>query len=80
MTNPTIVRDDAAASYMESITTYQRHLDGEDVGLVETVDLGNGITAWHPLSREKATESFIRELRRYANYLERGHAGTIWAG
>ena len=79
MTNPDIIRDDAAASYMESVVLYQRHLDGEDVGLVETMDLGYGKAPWHPLSREKATECLVRELRRYANYLERGHAGTIWA-
>lgn len=66
-----IVRDETAASYSESIQTYQRYIDGDsDIGLVETVEMGNGFRALYPLSREKATEILIRELRRYADYLE----------
>jgi hypothetical protein len=74
MTNLNIVRDEAATSYAESIQTYQRYIDGDTtIGLVETVEMGNGFRALYPLSREKATEILIRELRRYADYLEHGH-------
>ena len=69
-----IVRDEAAASYAESIQTYQRYIDGDtSIGLVETVEIGNGMRALYPLSRAAATEILIRELRRYADYLEHGH-------
>lgn len=73
MTTLNIVRDEAAASYAESIQTYQSYIDGDDsIGLVETVEIGNGMRALYPLSRSAAKAALIRELRRYANYLEQG--------
>lgn len=72
MTTLKVVRatDITTDAYRESIDIYQRHIDGEDTGLVETFDIGNGMRAVHDLSRDKAVEILIRELRRYADYLE----------
>jgi hypothetical protein len=62
---------DAIQSYRDSIKTYQQYIDGDfTIGLVETVELGNGLRALYPLTREKATEILARELRRYADFLE----------
>lgn len=75
MTNLKVVRatDVTTDSYRESIDIYQRHIDGENTGLVETFEVGNGMKAIYDLSREKAVEILIRELRRYADYLENAH-------
>jgi len=68
---PDSLPDSGVACYRESIDTYQRYIDGDtSIGLVDTVEMGNGFRALYPLSREKATEILIRELRRYADYLE----------
>jgi hypothetical protein len=63
--------DDAVQSYRESIRTLERHLDGEDTGLVVTTNIpGTDLRAIHNMTRENAREILIRELRRYAEFLE----------
>jgi len=62
--------DDAIQSYRDSIRTLERHLDGEDTGLVVTSDIpGTSLRAIHTMTRENAREILIRELERYTEFL-----------
>lgn len=63
--------DEAIESYRESIRTLERHLDGEDTGLVVTTDRpGSELRAIRNMTREDAREILVRELRRYAEFME----------
>jgi|GEM_PF-6729792 len=73
MTNLNVVSYDLTAhSFRDSIRHIERHIDGDDVTLVKTVQIGNGLNTQYPYSRREATAALVRELRRYANYLETG--------
>jgi hypothetical protein len=62
--------DDAIHSYRDSIRTLERHLDGEDTGLVVTSDIpGTDLRSIHTMTRENAREILIRELERYTEFL-----------
>ena len=73
MTNLTVVScDQTAQTFRENIRDIERHIDGDDVTLVKTVQVGHGLNALYPYSQGEATAALVRELRRYANYLEMG--------
>jgi len=67
------INTDVVNAYRDNIRGIEQHIDGVDVTLVETVDHGNGFRTLLPFSQRAATEALIRELRRYADYLEQGH-------
>jgi ribosome recycling factor len=61
--------EDAVQSYQDSIRTLENHINGEDTGLVAE-DWGGKFRIFRPMTRDEARESLVRELRRYAEFME----------